>query len=511
MKKTSFAMCLLLFCKLTVAQNCIGGFINYYNITCDTISSFVFCDTVWNNATLSTGDGGNAHLASCSACGILTTDYSGNTYVEDQVTGSTIIRKINSSGIITKFAGCDTCSTYTEGGAAIDQYLVYPGFLTGLSGNSLGSIFYSVHTNPGGYPSHQKIHKIHSGVINTIAGCDTCTSLYFGFTPALDWKFSTIGGIFGLANDGVLVCDIDGASSLVNFLTSSGITYSGSGGGFVGYIATDGIMYIVAGGQAPIYPFGDGDTAIAYDGYPNAYLNQPSFVTQDFNRNIYIIDGSVIRKIDSNGIITKFAGSYASLGYDQTGYSGDGGPANSCLLNNPTSIVFDPAGNAYVVDQGNNAIRKIDPSGVITNYISCISCNPSSFNKYYNCPSDSFYLSHPYSATINFTAGNQLVFDDHSMYAVFTTMSCIPTSVSNVTSGSAISISPNPTSGAVNIKYPANIEKLQIINLLGQVILTANPSICNYTADLSGFSDGIYLVKINNTFVSRLIKQNQLR
>ncbi len=58
--------------------------------------------------------------------------------------------------------------------------------------------------------------------------------------------------------------------------------------------------------------------------------------------------------------ITTIAGSSAA------GFSGDGGPGASALLNSPNSVATDAAGNVYVADAGNNRIRKIAPDGTIS-------------------------------------------------------------------------------------------------------------------------------------------------
>ena len=50
------------------------------------------------------------------------------------------------------------------------------------------------------------------------------------------------------------------------------------------------------------------------------------------------------------------------------GYSGDGGPAANAALNSIQQIAFDPAGNLYIADFQNDAIRKIDTQGIITTY-----------------------------------------------------------------------------------------------------------------------------------------------
>jgi len=48
------------------------------------------------------------------------------------------------------------------------------------------------------------------------------------------------------------------------------------------------------------------------------------------------------------------------------GSSGDGGPAASALLNNPTALAVDASGNHMVTDSGNNRVRKVSASGIIT-------------------------------------------------------------------------------------------------------------------------------------------------
>jgi uncharacterized protein (TIGR03437 family) len=72
-----------------------------------------------------------------------------------------------------------------------------------------------------------------------------------------------------------------------------------------------------------------------------------------------------IRRITPNGIITTFAGNGA--GTPASGaFSGDGGPAASASLNNPTSVAVDTAGVVYIADQFNQRIRKVTAAGIIT-------------------------------------------------------------------------------------------------------------------------------------------------
>jgi uncharacterized protein (TIGR03437 family) len=64
-------------------------------------------------------------------------------------------------------------------------------------------------------------------------------------------------------------------------------------------------------------------------------------------------------------LISTFAGNGA--GTPASGaFSGDGGPAISASLNNPTALAVDAAGNVYIADQFNQRIRKVSTTGTIT-------------------------------------------------------------------------------------------------------------------------------------------------
>jgi sugar lactone lactonase YvrE len=99
-----------------------------------------------------------------------------------------------------------------------------------------------------------------------------------------------------------------------------------------------------------------------------AQLNGPSGTVMDNAGNLYIVDSgnNAIRKIAAGtGIITTIAGNGIA------GHTGDGGAASSAELWLPESIVIDGSGNLYIGELGDNKIRKIDAStGVISTYAS---------------------------------------------------------------------------------------------------------------------------------------------
>ena len=101
---------------------------------------------------------------------------------------------------------------------------------------------------------------------------------------------------------------------------------------------------------------GDGGSAL------EASLSGPVGLAIDSNNNIYVADRNNhrVRKIDTNGIITKFAGG------DGEGDEGDGGAATEAKLSGPYGLIFDSSGNLLI--SGNRRIRKIDTNGIISTF-----------------------------------------------------------------------------------------------------------------------------------------------
>lgn len=84
--------------------------------------------------------------------------------------------------------------------------------------------------------------------------------------------------------------------------------------------------------------------------------------------NLYFADtaNALIRKIDTAGTVTRFAGTAPIGGIPQQGYAGDGGPALAAKLFNPVDLAFDTDGTLYLSDVYNHCIRAIAPGGTIT-------------------------------------------------------------------------------------------------------------------------------------------------
>jgi len=122
-------------------------------------------------------------------------------------------------------------------------------------------------------------------------------------------------------------------------------------------ISPSGVITTIAGTSTAGFT-GDGGQATS------AQLNQPHNVALDAAGNIYIASYADhrIRKVSTTGVISTIAGTGTA------GSAGDGGQATSAQLNLPVSVTLDPAGNLYISERGNHKIRRIDTSGVITTY-----------------------------------------------------------------------------------------------------------------------------------------------
>jgi hypothetical protein len=121
----------------------------------------------------------------------------------------------------------------------------------------------------------------------------------------------------------------------------------------LGSFAQSGIITTVAGNGTAGYS-GDGGLAIS------ASMGNASALEIDSAGNLYIAEYARIRKVTKAGIISTVAGNGV------IGFSGDGGPATAAKLNGASGVAVDSAGNLYIADGGNNRIRRVSTSGVIT-------------------------------------------------------------------------------------------------------------------------------------------------
>lgn len=98
-----------------------------------------------------------------------------------------------------------------------------------------------------------------------------------------------------------------------------------------------------------------------------ARFNFPMGIAADSAGNIYVTDtdNHTIRKISPAGVVSTLAGNAGySVPATHSGNHGDG-IGSDARFTDPAGLVVDPAGNVFVCG-GDNAIRKITPTGVVT-------------------------------------------------------------------------------------------------------------------------------------------------
>jgi len=299
-------------------------------------------------------------------------DSAGNVYVADGLNST--IRKVTPVGVVTTLAGTAGQFGDADGTGGAAQFAAPTGVAVDRSG-----IVYV------GETYNDMIREVTpAGVVTTLAGAgspsggsDGMGSAARFFDPmgvavdhagnvyVIDNQNFTIrkvtpgGGVTTLAGAVGQSGSSDGTGSAARFVFPLGVAVDNAGNVFVA--DDDTIRKITPAGVVSTLA-GAARQSGSADGTGGAALFAGvTGVALDSAGNVYVADGNncTIRKITPAGVVTTLAGTAGQRG----GADGTGGAAEFWW---PRGVAVDGAGNVYVADADNAAIRKITPAGVVT-------------------------------------------------------------------------------------------------------------------------------------------------
>ena len=437
--------------KITKAVLILSIVLASNNITYTQIISTV----AGNGSGGSSGDGGSATNATLALTfGGLGIDNFGNIYIGDGANNR--LREVTfSTSIINIIAGNGTPGFSGDGGLAVNSKVSCP---SEVHFDASGNIYFSDVFN-------HRIRKItkSTGNISTVAGSSTTSGYSGDGGQATSAMFNSPYGFFIDASGNIYISDYSN-NRIRKVTASTGIITTIAGTGTAGYS-------------------GDGGVAT------NAEINKPNGICLDASGNVYFSDkgNNRIRKITiSTGIISTIAGYTTTVGY-----SGDGGAAINAQLNTPLGICIDASDNLYIADYGNNVVRKITSSGIISTIVG------NGTAGYSGDGGSAINAQLYYPRGVFLSASGDLYIADAGNH-VIRKITNVASAISENSATDNINIYPNPSSHSINITGIEVKTTLKVQDAFGKLVLQKEIE-DNTILNTSELENGVYfLILMNN-------------
>jgi sugar lactone lactonase YvrE len=287
--------------------------------------------------------------------------------------GDHVIRRI-AAGAVTTLAGNPLDPGSADGPVASATFRS----LAGLAADAAGVIYFVDGT--------EALRTIRAGVVATRAGAKrqigsadgTGAAARFdgligvaadraGNVYAVDTDNATIrkitpaGVVTTLAGTARIQGSADGTGAAARFAAPTAIAVDARGNAYVTDLLDNTVRKITPAGVVTTLAGLAGQRGSADGIGAAARFDAPLGVAVDAAGTVYVADGfnQTIRKITPAGEVTTLAGTAGARG------SADG-TGSAARFSTPSGVAVDGAGNVYIADTDNHAIRKVTAAGVVT-------------------------------------------------------------------------------------------------------------------------------------------------
>jgi sugar lactone lactonase YvrE len=396
-------------------------------------------------------------------------DTLGNIYIVDTI--NCRIRKVDVEGIVSTFLGTGVCAvslfltpmstavdTATPRGLWIDSqanfYFTESSVIvrrTIVAGSAVPTVA------PTSAPASNTYLKVLAGVGNTGYSGDSGPALLAQISPVWLWVAPSSGNIYVLSSNKIRLVSEFAGTKIVALFGGTGASSNYGDPGPIGstsfyalysvvgdtqgnslffsdqrfiwqYSFSSGIVSVIAGVPGSQGLSGDNGPAAA------AQLSTPLGIWLSATNDLYIADSGNhrIRKI-SSGTITTEVGTIE-------GDTGDGGPALSAQLRVPSAGCLDSVGKMYFIDSGNNRVRMVDTSNIITAFAG----NGVSGTIYLgdNIPATQAILGTPKAVTVDSLGNVYISGNGYKRIVVVNPAGILTTYIGTGLGGSSLQLSP---------------------------------------------------------------------